>query len=777
MIVRMLTLILCLLPLAGHSETVVLRSGEHADFSRLVLQLNGQPKWEIGRVSQGYELRIFSEGIDFDTGGVFERISGERITGFARPSQERLVIKTSKGYHLDAFELRAGQIVIDIKNGPAPSNSVFEAALNNRQKRPEMSESRANTASQRQSNLGMFDQSVPSILGDPKENSQHSSNYESALETFSLPMLINSPRISNDAPLPLELPAERTERVIQMESALIEQLSRAASQGLIVADIADPQAAIQEIIAPQAKSARANTLPDDPPPGDLSHVRVKTRVDLDSREAIGKPMLSTSGKECLPATKFDISDWGPKVAPYLDLAEYRGALIGEFDTADSDKVGDLARYYIFLGFGAEAKSTLREFGVIARDADLLASMAEIMDQGQASSLGRLKGQLSCNTPSAMWSVLAAARIEKGDKINRVAVLQAFSALPLHLRRHLGPILSKRFLAIDDTDTVGSIRGAIQRAPGEHGAGFEMLDAKLELSLGHDDVAIRKLESLVRDGGSLASEALATLMKAKLAASEAIPKRMIEDAIASSFAIQNTPLGSELTALAVAATIQNGDAGEALDLIAHAAREDAVESETLMLLTNDAYLSLARNADDIEFMRRSLSPLAWDNISDLDSKPRRAIATRMLDLGFADEARDVLNVVQETPEREDRFLFARAALMQGSAQVAVGYLAGIDGVEAELMRARAFQAAKDETRAAEIFEGLDKISEAARSAWRGGDFSRVERIGSPQEQTVASLANEQPPNPELGLEKNRTLLAQSAASRAALNELIRSLPEP
>lgn len=774
---RVLALIFCFLPIVGQAEIVTLRSGEHADFSRLVLQLSEQSDWQIGRTVEGYELRIEAEEIEFDTSKVFDRIPRNRITGFATPKASHLVVQVPNGFHLDAFEIRAGRIVIDIKNGPASVDSIFENRFAEQNDLAEREITPEESSPGKQSNLAMFEQTASSILGDTKQAERSDLSDVVAQDVFPLPLFSATPEESTQAPLPLELPSERSERVIQMEAALIKQLSRAASQGLIVADIEDPQAAIQEMIAPRETAIKSTVLPEDPPPGDLSHVRIKTRVDLDSREENGKPKLTSSGGECLPGSKFDIASWGPELVPLLDLAEYRGALIGEFDTAEASEIRDLARYYIFLGFGAEAKSTLREFGVIAQDADILNAMADVMDQGQAAAMGRLEGQLTCSGPSAMWSALAAPRILKGDEINRVAILQAFSALPLHLRRHLGPILSERFLGIGDTDVASSIRGAIQRAPGKHGEGVDMLDAKLELSLGHDEVATRKLEAIVREGGALAPEALATLIETKLAADATIPKPMIADAMALSFVLQKTSLGTRLSKLSIVATIQNGESSLALDRIAQAQREGALESDILEALSNDAYLSLAKNAADIEFMRRSLSPAARGKIAGLTSEPRRAIAGRMLDLGFASQARDVLSAVQNIPEPEDRYLFARAALMQGRPQVAVGYLAGIEGDEAELLRARAFQAAKDETRAAEVFESLNKINEAARSAWRAGDFSRVERIGSPQEQTVANLATDPPSNPQLGLATNRALVAKSAASREAFNELIRSLPNP
>lgn len=774
---RIFALLLCFLPLPVWAEIVLLRSGEHADFSRLVLQLTGQPEWKIGRVEQGYELRIEAEDVVLDTSQVFERIPRDRITQLETPAPSRLVIKVSKGYHLDAFEIRAGRIVIDVKDGSAPANSSFEVTLASESDALKTQDAGIETAPTQQSNLAMFDQSASSILKPHDETLPSIASEKRVPTTATLPLFSTSLGEGIQAPIPLELSPERSERVVQMEAALIEQLGRAASQGLIIADIDDPQADIQEIIAPKERINRAGTLPTDPPPGDLSHVRVKTRVDLDAREAVGKSELTSTGEECLLASKFDISRWGPEMAPYLDLSDYRGALIGEFDVADSEAVLDLARYYIFLSFGAEAKSTLREFGVIVQDADLLAAMAEIVDQGHVSELGRLKGQISCNRPSAMWAVLGSDKISKGDEINRAAVLQAFSALPLHLRRHLGPTLSMRFLDIDDTDTASTIRNAIRRAPGNDGDGYDMLDAKLELSLGHQDVATQKLETLVREGGSLSSEALATLIKTKLSEGEQVSEAMAEDALAVSFSLQNTPLGAELLRVSIAATIQNGDSKKALDQVARAQRDQALESDSVSALLNDAYLGFASSASDIEFMRRTLSSTGRLDIAMLTASPRRAIAGRMLDLGFAVEAREILSAVQDIPTPEDRILFARASLMQGRAQVAVGYLAGIEGEEANFLRAQAFQAAKDEVRAAQVFESLDKINEAARSAWRGGDYSRIERIGSPQEQTVASLANEQPPKPELGLATNRALVAQSAASREALRALIRSLPNP
>lgn len=71
---------LLVLAAPARAETFRLRSGEHADFSRLVMDgLPAGAGWTLGRAGAGYELRLALQGAGFDTGQVYRLIPKTRL--------------------------------------------------------------------------------------------------------------------------------------------------------------------------------------------------------------------------------------------------------------------------------------------------------------------------------------------------------------------------------------------------------------------------------------------------------------------------------------------------------------------------------------------------------------------------------------------------------------------------------------------------------------------------------------------------------------------------
>lgn len=690
MIRAALILLLWLMPLGAYGQMVELRSGEHADFSRLVMQFDGTPDWAFGRTDGGYELRVNQGGLGFDTRRVFDLIPRSRIIAVENPQPGILTIRVAPGHHADAFEIRDGRLVIDIKDGPPPATAQFESPL-----------------------------PAAGAMPDPP-----------ATPPIELPLL---PPVLPDIPaaVPLVLnaapPPAPSEHIADMQAEVLGQLARAASQGLIDVDLAETERAI----APEPEPPTPPPPPVAPPKMDLSHVRVQTRVDLDRRSAASDPALTAEGDTCLPDTLFDIAAWGSGAGP--------GGLVGEFDTPDPARLGDLVRAYLYQGFGAEAKNAMAAFGVVVENADLLHAMADIMDHGHSQTQGRLAMQASCNTSAALWAVLAQPRLGRGDPINRDAVLTAFSNLPIHLRRNLGPGLSERFLAIDDHQTAIAIRNAIYRAPGAHGDGVSMLDARLDLALGDEDAAVETLSDLANDGGIHAAEALVILIDTLVDTAQPVPNNRIAEAEALVVPHRNTPLGAELTRAAISGMIANGQGAGAIDRLRAAMAKESITPEVHAALLGRAYIALAQNADDVSFLQIAFTPQARAELHGASVAARRAVAARLLDLGFADAVRDLLNTA-EIPQAEDRILLARAALAQGKPAIAIGYLAGLDDDAARQLRAAAF--AMSATSAESPMQSSEPVQSSAQ---------------------VGSIAH------------GRNVISQSEAARAAFDALLESLP--
>ncbi len=188
----------------------------------------------------------------------------------------------------------------------------------------------------------------------------------------------------------------------------------------------------------------------------------------------------------------------------VQIEEARSKLVGEFDKPQRDAVAKLARLYVRLGFGAEARAVLHALPVEMPDSDLIETMAEIVDNGSAVTPGRLAGQANCKGAAALWSVLASPHLPVGTVVNTDAVIQSFSGLPLALRELLGPGLADRFLARNDTDTARALRDTITRAVANPGPELRLVSARLDIARGAVSEGTATIETVVKsDGAELA----------------------------------------------------------------------------------------------------------------------------------------------------------------------------------------------------------------------------------------------------------------------------------
>ena len=122
---------------AAGAETVQIRSGEHAGFSRIVLPLAAPTDWQFGRTVDGYQLRLGRADVVFDLSRVFDKIPHSRLADIsAGDGDGRLSLQLGCACHAEAFAFRPDTLVIDIRSGPPPKNAPFEKMLEVGEARP-----------------------------------------------------------------------------------------------------------------------------------------------------------------------------------------------------------------------------------------------------------------------------------------------------------------------------------------------------------------------------------------------------------------------------------------------------------------------------------------------------------------------------------------------------------------------------------------------------------------------------------------------------------------
>lgn len=729
--IRLALLLLALMPASLLAENVSVKSGDHAGFSRLLLDYDGALDWTFGKVDGGYEFRPMGSNLSWDVSGVFDKISRTRIRDLEDLGDGRLRLDVGCDCHADAFVLRDGQVVIDIKDGPPErADSPFENLL------PPAGEAGVGS---------------PEMHGDPEREGTRvtlpSARPSPQNARAGLPLMLparparqdtlfaapdpappssdvsEAPAISPEPPVLASLPEPRAaNRVARTEAALLEQLARAAAQGMIEADIRqiedDVRAATEPPVASgndQHEPAPAILPPAEVAPG--SHVSIETAVDRAAPHAPSTSSLDSEGKRCLAPDIFNIAAWGNPDAAGSQIGAYRSRTLGEFDRADTSAVANLARHYIYLTFGAEAKALMRTYPDVVPHQDLLSIMADVVDFGHATSGPDLAAQMDCAGETALWAVLAQSQLRRGQRINAEAVSLSFAGLPAHLRRHLGPGLVKKFLAMGDLGTADRIQNAMARGAGEHDPAGSVAEARVDLALGNTADAADKLDQVIARESDVLPEAVVTRVQAALDAGQSVPENQISLLQSLAFERKGTAQANDLVALEIRARAASGDVATAFARLEDAHEIPGFTPGQLDALRGEVFSALARDSADPTFLTLAVPRL--ETGVTLPADLRRTMAERFIDLGLASPARQLVTSSGAIPDKADRVLLARISLLERRPELAVSYLAGLDDEVANRLRADALEATGDFTGAVSLFDELGDLDRGARAAWRGG----------------------------------------------------------
>ncbi len=828
------------------AEPVRVRSGEHPGFTRVVLQFARPTAWTIGRTGQGYGLRLGRSDVALDLAGAFDLIPRTRITAMSTgPGDTALLIATDCDCHIEAFEDRPGLVVIDLLDGPPSPLSRFETALNGPAGPAAPTRAAAallaDTEPAPGGLLALFwkrtldppaptpaplqptqdpveARAVESPVPEPARQSLRPAGaltpdlrlLDQALAKAALvpaALVPAAPRqldgvvpqpgtAAADVPDPTFQLHPTSTRIDTARSALLQELSRAASQGLV--DVVQAEQPTLQTDPPEPDPAAARP---EPPLVANDHVTIMAETSID-RDALLEPAsrsVTPDGIACIADAALALPDWGDARPATEQIAERRQALLGEFDAASAASVAAMARLYLFLGFGAEAGETLRAFPVEVPNSDLLAIMGTIIDDGTPDP-GRLAAMTDCDGTAALWAVLATPHLVPGQAVDTKSVIRNFSALPLHLRRLLGPRLSNRFLSVGDEATARTIQGAVTRAAGDPGAEARVVDARLDLSQDDKAAAKARLAHVVAEDGPASPEALILLIETQIEQGMTVDKATVDTAAAMAFEHRGTALGSQLARIEVLATAASGhfDGAFATLAVQTNAGPEAMPTE----LDENLFALLAGKADDATYLRHMFG--ATDRLigADLSRGLRQALAGRMVNLGFPDQARAVLAAVP-SPKAADRLLLARIALADRDPGAALRSIEGMAAPEAELIRAEALSALGYDAVASGAFAAAGEPAKAASASWRAGDLATAGALGTPEQRAaigavapglvpvLAPAAGHgagrsaddlavdpaEPTTAEaLGpLARNRALLAESEATRASLEQLLTAFP--
>ncbi|WP_323040751.1 hypothetical protein [Gemmobacter sp.] len=715
---RLALLIWLLITTGAMAQVVTVRSGEHGDFTRLVLTFPEPGGWDFGRTGDGYGFRSRAGGWRYDISTVFSLIPRDRLAAlWVDPDSGVLRLGLGCACHAIAAPFRPGIVVLDIRPGVAPDGSPFEQAL----------EGAGRPLPQLAARPLLRPRARPGDFRPPPSEPLP-------------PWYLAGPR--NPSPAAFAAPDPRA---AGLQAGLVRELSRGIAAGALTP-------AIRPAPAKATPASGPRLLPAPPQP-------VSVQMRLPAEDEAGGKRLSDQGMTCIADNRLDLPAWGSDDPPASQIARARSRLLGEFDRPDPAQVLALARLYLHLGFGAEARALLALWPTEGDDSAVLEALAILVDGGLEDVV--FPGMASCDSRAALWSVLGNPAPPGGTGTNTAAVIRAFSELPPVQRQHLGLALADRFLVAGDRPTAQAIRAAIDRA-GE-GSGVALIDARLDRESGVSAAAETRLADVARRDPALAPRAVADLVNSRIQRGEPPDADTILELEALLREHRGSAEAPTLRRALAQALVVTGNADRALrDLTA----EDPDLAPQLWTL-------LAERGEEMDLVSRALADTAAART--LPGQVRQAVAQRLIAAGFPQAADPWLAGL---PGVEATLARATAALALRDGRLALRELAGNTGPESDRLRAQALESLGDLAGAQAAWVAAGEPDQADRLRFLDRRWLDLTATSGPVATLTADLAPPPAPDPALGeLARGQALLTGSAATRGAATALLRDRPAP
>ena len=366
--------------LAASAETVTFRSGEHADFSRLVAAIPEGTPWEVARRGSGYDVTFGPDVTGFDLSGVFERIPRTRLNAVSA-SDGVLRLDLGCTCRVEGFLFADDRLVLDIFDGPPETEAANAGSL--------------------------------------------------------LPLLAGGGGAAVALPDPFKTGAPRLPDLSATERAIAQSFAEAATQGLL--DAATDTVSISRTpgrVAPPGAAPNPRELRDLASAGPAGAPGLGFRTGLEAVDT-----AATASPATCRDIDFDLSRYQSVDSFAADLAGAQAAIVDPAGRQSDGAIRVLARTYLAYGFGAEAAATLAVAREAEPDDAILFEIASIVD-GRPPNGGALAERRDCSPRLRLWNVLAGEGIDLSDAGSTGEIRLAFAALPDPLRRHLAPVLAQ-----------------------------------------------------------------------------------------------------------------------------------------------------------------------------------------------------------------------------------------------------------------------------------------------------------------------------------------------
>ncbi len=726
--------------LAAQTTILPVRSGEHAMFTRLVVQLPSENSWRVEALAKRATLFVDGPELKFDISQTFARIPRTRLRELVA-HENRLEMYLACDCEIRAAEDIPQYLVIDVYGAAATAESSSVASMRPIP-RPEDFVSRWGTKEPMSKRAG--DILARYLRGYPSTTAPKPS--------FTLDMitpdLLDSQNTSSDMSSSRNLASS----VSELGSVLGQKIASSVAQGVL-----KPAGRDQGSVSIPIKSASEN-------------MRLEEHLFLPQSTGHwdGFEDNLVTLDRCDDLSLLDLSKDGVG-------AEAKGMrfslvhLYNALDQLNRKAVIEHARSLLAIGFGAEAALHASLLDPSDSMVPLIFAMGRIADHGPVPS-AVFSGIQSCGSQGAFWTFLGTSPESLTADFPYNQVARAFDAMPPALREGFAPHLVQRLIAVGQSDVAHRIRASLVRLSDQHSVASQMVN----VALTHPDFGahLERSRQELRIQDISDDLLLMLLVQDEMGAHPTDPELLLY-AQDRQTALRGDPLGQELAIAVVSALMRAGKTAEAFALVE--GPDAALPQHDVVRLTRDLLETVTESGEDMDFVTAIFDQQPW-NRSDLDANLSMSIAARLSQLGFSEHA----DLIGNALVHRDRRVESLSTALRDSANVLKDMQAGeTDTLERQRFSAGAtddpFMIPQSDS------DGADALSQSNPETGR----SETTALVTPSAEQDTTLQRDETVSPEFSLvgeiagnadaqgvlAQTRSLLRSSVDLRAELQGLL------
>lgn len=391
------------------AQGVVVQSGDHAGFTRLVARIGADRQWQVTRNGREIHIAFTPDAPSFDLSRVYDLISRDRLRDVRDLDGLALSLACDCTVSVTRYQTRYAVIdIADAGDTPQPPEPTVDLPLFT---------GRA---------------TLPQRPGP------------------TLPTLPETPALVTPQPAGFALD--------DAGDLLAEQLARATAAGLLDPAPGQPFSVGDPLPRPDP--------PSEPPPPTAAPaqpaavpapINAANAYDLNLGTGTDRMTISAASS-CIPAPARAVTEWPGGIGFFNGVGRLRATVYDDRGQLDAGKALELAELYLVHGFGAEAAFWL---GEMQSPPAFHSAMADFMDHRTMGVFGTFADQELCADDLLLWLFLSDRNAEPLVETT-AAILAQYYALPTPLRDMLGPDLARAFVRAGQGGAALEVRAALIR---------------------------------------------------------------------------------------------------------------------------------------------------------------------------------------------------------------------------------------------------------------------------------------------------------------------------